>query len=324
MVRNPSMQAVSLLWLGLLAMPAMAQSSFSSPGTHIYTVPPGTGALQVVVQGAGGGGGGMDDGPAGNGAPGARVSASIAVQGGETVHIHVGEGGGGASWPGASGLGGLAGAGSGGGGAGGNPGSLGSSPGGGGGGGASSVAVAGAFVRAGGGGGAPGQTIIRPWNVPALNAINALAFHVNDTNCGTAANGSPGESADISSGKPVDGPGGGGGGGGYASNAGVGGVGVQERLGPVAQPGTSGASCTLEAGSYKISQAVVSQDTSTAALGEPSKMTGAASGVNGLVTIQAIAAPPAPPAPVPSLGAWGLAGLGAWLAWAGLRQRKRV
>jgi hypothetical protein len=50
-------------------------------------------------------------------------------------------------------------------------------------------------------------------------------------------------------------------------------------------------------------------------------MTGAASGVNGLVTIQAIAAPPAP---VPSLGAWGLAGLGALLAWAGLRQRKRV
>ncbi len=316
---------LSALFLGVacwaIATSAQAQTaSFSTPGSHTYSVPAGMKSLQVVVKSGGGGAGGWDDAHGGDGAPGAQVTATIAVQGGETVQIVVGGGGAGAEGTPRFGFGGDGGTGSGAGGNGGDQGTTGSSPGGGGGGGASSVQVGGAFVRAGGGGGGAGQTVTGPpWNNPPEDAINALLLNQQDAACPTAENGGNGVGR-----QPVDGSGGGGGGGGYTGHAGIGGENGVDRAIPWknGSPGTSGASCTLSAGTYLVVGASVSQDVSEAARGDLTlKGQPGIPGLNGSVVITPSAVAP-PVVAVPTLNLLGLGLLGALLAVFGLRQRR--
>lgn len=134
---------LSLLFTAV-AQTANAQT-YLTPGVYTYTVPANTGSLQVVLKGGAGGAGGWDDAHGGDGAGGSVLRANIAVQGGETVDIVVGDGGQGALGNpnfGQPGVGGGATAGlPGAGGSGGTKGPAGSSPGGAGGGGASSLSL---------------------------------------------------------------------------------------------------------------------------------------------------------------------------------------
>ncbi|CAB5694749.1 Uncharacterised protein [Delftia tsuruhatensis] len=285
--------AGAMVLLGcLVAMPSAAQVAggttvFTVPGVTTYVVPPGTVALQVEVRGGGGGAGGWDDARGGDGAGGAIVTAMIAVQGGESVHLVVGAGGigtvlnpfgqgaagGGAGQPGA-------------GGAGGDAGSVGSSPGGSGGGGASSLRVNGAMVLAGGGGGGGSNSRIfqnGQWNVPADSAVNALALGIQDAACLQMVDGGSGESA----GTGVDGSGGGGGGGGYQGQAGQGGISGRDGS-RNSGPGTSGGSCTLEAGPHRISAVGISEG-SKAQADRYNKAVQQEAGEDGRISITAIA-----------------------------------
>ncbi|WP_395023867.1 hypothetical protein [Comamonas odontotermitis] len=292
-----------------------APQVFATPGVHTYAVPAGTGSLQVVVKGAAGGAGGWDDAMGGNGVGGTVVTATIAVQGGETVSLLVGEGGEGAlGTPKASYGVGAAGGGDGtrqdagsvtsalpgAGGRGGNQGTLNISPGGAGGGGASQLVVAGAAITAGGGGAGGSNSRIRGtsgnWSVPGSPAVNNLVLNAQDTQCATAAVGGNGEN-----GGNVDGAGGSGGGGSYTGHAGAGGVhGVDGSVDVNGAPGGSGDSCVLDAGSYKITGASTS-------LGNPSiaaNVKGVAnpSGENGSISITPVPAPPNnAPSAVPAL-----------------------
>lgn len=285
-----------LLLGGLGALPTCvlaAPTVYSTPGTYSYNVPAGTSALLVEVRGGAGGAGGWDDAHGGDGAGGSIITATIAVQGGETANVVVAGGGQGAQGNAGYGLGGAGGGAAlslpGAGGKGGNKGTIASSPGGAGGGGASSIAVGGATVLAGGGGGGGSNSRIRgpgnTWNIPGDPAVNNLALVEQDAACGSAQNGGDGQD-----GGAVDGSGGSGGGGGYAGHAGAGGNhGVDATVDQNGQPGTSGGSCTLDAGAYRVSGV-------SAAAGNPSvanrtqKGTPEASGEDGSVTITAIPA----------------------------------
>lgn len=298
---------VSMLGIAITAaLPAFAAPQvFDTPGVHTYSVPAGTGSLQVIIKGAAGGAGGWDDAKGGDGVGGTVVTATIAVRGGETVNLLVGEGGEGAlGTPKASYGVGAAGGGDGtrqdagsvtsplpgSGGRGGNMGTLNISPGGAGGGGASQLVVAGAAITAGGGGGGGSNSRIRgtsgTWNVPGSPAVNNLVLNAQDAQCATAAVGGNGED-----GGNVDGAGGSGGGGSYAGHGGAGGVhGVDRSVDTNGAPGVSGDSCFLDAGSYKITEASTS-------LGNPSvaaNVKGVAnpSGENGSISITAVPAPP--------------------------------
>ena len=326
-------RATLSLVLACCATGAWSQTTtFSTPGSFTYPVPVGTGSLQVVVKGAAGGAGGWDDGPGGDGVGGTEVKATIAVQGGETVNLVVGEGGEGTLGTGKNGMRGrqrfssggagggdgtrqdpgsltspLAGAG----GRGGDSGLSGSSPGGAGGGGASQLTVNSAAITAGGGGGGGSQSVNRDpvtgnWGYPASSAVNTLVLNQQDAGCATLAVGQNGEGEG-----PFDGSGGSGGGGAYTGQAGAGGKHGVDRSGNNGEPGGSGASCVLDAGSYKVVLA-------STALGAPSiaaKTKGVSnpSGENGSITITAIPAPPnMAPTVAPVLG--GVATVGSSLS----------
>ena len=337
------------LLAGSLVLPAWAQvgvtSHFDVPGLHAFVVPPEATVLRVTIKGASGGAGGWDDGPGGDGAGGSIVTATITVQGGETVSLVVGEGGEGALAPpkialrprgpfGNGGAGGGSGdsqeAGAvtsplpGAGGRGGDQGSKGGSPGGGGGGGASSLRVGGAAIVAGGGGGGGANSLVRPWNQKAPNAENAGVLNEQDADCGTMAAGGRGGDGDDDG--PADGGGGGGGGGGYLNHAGAGGKAALDRIRHGA-PGISGESCTLGAGRYRVTV------TESVGFGAPTppvpdrKVVVQPSGEPGAISILplAIAVPmPKPtPTPVPALGALGLLLTSAGLAGAGVWSVRR-
>ncbi len=314
--RSPAHHPAAALALAVASLlagaPAWAQTVFSTPGSHTFSVPPGTGSLQVVVKGAAGGSGGWDDAIGGNGVGGSIVIATVAVAGGETVDILVGEGGEGTLGPPKTGMRGRAAFSSGGagggdgfsqnagavtaplpgaGGRGGDSGTLGSSPGGAGGGGASALGVAGAVIAAGGGGGGGTNSRIydNAWQIPGAAAVNNLVLNQQDAACIVPAVGGNGVD-----GAAVDGAGGSGGGGGYGSHAGAGGAAGRDGnvLGGGANgaPGGSGASCTLDAGTYRITGTSMALGTPT--LPASTKGVPNPSGENGSVTITAIPAPP--------------------------------
>ncbi|HOZ92847.1 MAG TPA: hypothetical protein PK242_02110, partial [Ottowia sp.] len=126
--------SIGLAAVAALALPLAAQAAtqtFTTPGSHSWTVPPGVTHIRVQALGGGGGGGDgvANDGQSASGGPGGLVtSGNLSVTPGQTLTIVVG-GGGGAS-------GELEGMGQGGGG-----------------GGASSVQVGSTWIVAGGGGG---------------------------------------------------------------------------------------------------------------------------------------------------------------------------
>ena len=165
------------LALAVLPCAAWAQQSWTTPGSHSYTVPVNVTSVQVDLAGAGGGGGGLDNTVAGAGGAGGALSATVRVTPGDALAVTVGGGGEGATsnfGPRVAGVrqphvpapwGGAGGAGASAGGAGGEPGfdGLGFSGGGGGGGGSSMVSFdAGGWagrsfaLQAGGGGGGGG------------------------------------------------------------------------------------------------------------------------------------------------------------------------
>ncbi|MEG0919839.1 MAG: hypothetical protein RSD57_10435 [Comamonas sp.] len=201
------------------------------------------------------------------------------------------------------------------GGRGGDAGTKGSSPGAAGGGGASSLKVAGAAIVAGGGGGGGANTLLRidgNWGNEAPAAQNALMLNLQALTCATAQAGTMGldgnsyvpipnpnpapganPAEDVLGNTPgnVDGGGGGGGGGGYQGQAGQGGLGAVDRI-RFGSPGTSGASCTLDAGGYKISGVSIAAGNATATVTDGRKRGEAKpSGEDGSVTITAIPAP---------------------------------
>ncbi|TDS74430.1 putative secreted protein (IPTL-CTERM system target) [Comamonas sp. JUb58] len=278
-----------------LGLPTVNAQTYLTPGVYTYNVPPDTASLQITLKGGAGGAGGWDDAHGGDGAGGSVLEASIAVKGGETVDIVVGDGGQGALGnpnlgQGGTG-GGLAAALPGAGGSGGTKGPAGSSPGGAGGGGASFIKIEGAIALAGGGGGGGSNSVIRgpsnTWNIPADSATNNLILNLQDPNCFTPTNGGMGESGPAG----VDGSGGSGGGGGYLGFSGVGGAyGVDRTIDKNGQPGTSGASCTLDAGDYRITNASVISVGNPSSSNKTTKGTNEASGEAGSVTINAIPA----------------------------------
>jgi len=278
-----------------LGLPTVNAQTYLTPGVYTYNVPPDTASLQITLKGGAGGAGGWDDAHGGDGAGGSILEASIAVKGGETVDIVVGEGGQGALGnpnfgQGGSG-GGLAAALPGAGGSGGTSGPLNSSPGGAGGGGATFIKIENAIALAGGGGGGGSNSRIRgpsnTYGIPADSATNNLILNLQDPNCFTPTNGGAGESGPAG----VDGSGGSGGGGGYLGFTGVGGAYGEDRtIDKNGQPGTSGASCTLDAGDYRITDASVSSTGNPSPSNKTTKGTNEATGESGSVTITAIPA----------------------------------
>lgn len=314
---------------------------FTNPGVYAYAVPADARQLRLEIAGGAGGAGGWDDAIGGAGAGGSIVTATIQVQGGETIAVHVAEGGEGslgtpktAYGIGAAGggdgtkqsVGALTASIAGAGGKGGNRGTGGSSPGGAGGGGASAVFIGGAAVIAGGGGGGGSNSRIAingNWSIPGDDAQNPMDFNPEDSNCSALANGSAGEAGDDTTSVSVDGAGGSGGGGGYLNHAGAGGAGGKDgRSGQNAAPGLSGGSCTLSAARYSISNAAIS-------LGEPTSPIGGRTvakpdGANGYVRITPLAAAtPSAATPVPSMGIWSLMGLASAIAAAGIAMTRR-
>ena len=87
--------SAAILVAGMFAFSALAATqSFTNPGQATYPVPAGTTLLKVTVAGGGGGGGGSDAGGTGGAGGAARkLSATLAVQGGETADVFVGAGG---------------------------------------------------------------------------------------------------------------------------------------------------------------------------------------------------------------------------------------
>ena len=91
---------IGLAAVAVLALPLAAQAAsqtFTTPGSHSWTVPPGV--THISVQALGGGGGGGDgvasDGQSAAGGPGGLVtSGNLAVTPGQALTIVVGGGGG--------------------------------------------------------------------------------------------------------------------------------------------------------------------------------------------------------------------------------------
>ena len=240
------------LALAVLPCAAWAQQSWTTPGSHSYTVPVNVTSVQVDLAGAGGGGGGFDNTVAGAGGAGGALSATVRVTPGDALAVTVGGGGEGATsnfGPRVAGVrqphvpapwGGAGGAGASAGGAGGEPGfdGLGFSGGGGGGGGSSMVSFdAGGWagrsfaLQAGGGGGGAGDSVTGGATNGGAGAVGTAAF-ASDVLCASGLGaGGAGESIQGRQGQmgragtviaKEDGGGGGGGGGGYpAGDAGL-------------------------------------------------------------------------------------------------------
>ena len=181
----------------------------------MFVVPDGVTTLTVVATGAGGGGGGADGGASGGyyyeengvlkgGFPGAKVTTTLTVFGGQVYDIGIGYGGGGGTTRATSGAGGAGGSGVYIGGRGGYSGGSGSSGAGGGGGGATTVRLGTTVKVVAGGGAGAGGSGNGNYGVGSIGTFN------------TATSGAQGED------KSGDGGGGGGGGGGYP-NGGAGG-----------------------------------------------------------------------------------------------------
>mgnify|MGYP003610007609 FL=1 len=85
------------LALAVLPCAAWAQQSWTTPGSHSYTVPVNVTSVQVDLAGAGGGGGGFDNTVAGAGGAGGALSATVRVTPGDALAVTVGGGGEGAT-----------------------------------------------------------------------------------------------------------------------------------------------------------------------------------------------------------------------------------
>ena len=85
------------LALAVLPCAAWAQQSWTTPGSHSYTVPVNVTSVQVDLAGAGGGGGGLDNTMAGAGGAGGALSATVRVTPGDALAVTVGGGGEGAT-----------------------------------------------------------------------------------------------------------------------------------------------------------------------------------------------------------------------------------
>lgn len=218
--------AATALVSPVLTEPASATTvTFTTVGTHTFTVPSGLTSVSVTVEGASGGA------QSGAGGQGRVVTHTLPVTPGENLTIHVAGAGGNGSAAVTGGTGGPGYATGGAGGAGGNP-LIGSSGGGGGGGGgASAVVRAGApLVVAGGGGGGGGQGGANPGTGGTGGSAGSAGGTATGVNAGsggtccstTSRNGVGGGSG---GGVTAAAGGGGAGGGGYNGASGGGGNG---------------------------------------------------------------------------------------------------
>ena len=281
---TPLAGACALLWPAL----AMAQQqTWTTPGTHNYTVPVNVTSVQVDLAGGGGGGGGFDNIQAGAGGQGGSISGTVRVQPGDVLAVTVGAGGGGATsnYGPLSGTprrrvpvisppwGGTGGAGASDGGAGGEPGNDGQgfSGGGGGGGGGSMVSMSGSFaLRAGGGGGGSGDSVTGTPHAGGVGGIGDPATLTSNPLClsSTAAGGNGltiqgklhGTHTSATGVQTLiekeDGGGGGGGGGGYPAGLGgdygYDGIGTGYTNAFAAYGGTGGGSCFYSAAQGQV------------------------------------------------------------------------
>lgn len=272
---RPSLRAIasaSALLVGLYGSTAWsATQSFSAPGQATYAVPAGTTLLKITVASGGGGGGGADAGGTGGaGGAGRQLSATLAVQGGESADVFVGAGGA----PGVRQFSdksptptpGNPSVGSGQGGAGGAAGAVGGgqySGSGGSGGGASYFKLNASLYAGGGGGGGGGSYWYKGLDGAAAQAASTPASGA----CGNGTAGAAGVMPPLDP-NPMpngyisvqNGGGGGGGGGGSNSTAAGGSAGLDQKGGTQAAPvggkesggGGGGDSCAVSSGTYTL------------------------------------------------------------------------
>jgi hypothetical protein len=201
--------------------------SFTTAGSYTWTVPVGVTSIQIVATGGGGGAASPGTGSGGNGGPGGVVTATLAVNPGDTLSLYVGGGGGGSDTAGGGGGASIINAGTAnqiiaGGGGGGGGGNDGASPGGNGGGAGTGTGGAGSGGNGSGAAGGSGGT------GGAGGSGSFLAGSVGGNgNGGAGGNGGNGGNGGLGSGAGAGGQGGnsdagGGGGGGYGGGGGGG------------------------------------------------------------------------------------------------------